>query len=101
MEKRTGPELRNLVYELTMESKTLARRQLYIAQKIEKLTKEMERRPPIRKAPRRRRKVTPEIVASVKAMAAAYPNMLLDEIAQRHNIDGGRVSEILAGKRGE
>ena len=100
MEKRPGPDLRALVYGLTDESITLAKRQAKIAKEIAKLTKEMERRPPIRKARRRRRKVTPEIVASVKQMAAQFPDMLLDEIAQAHDIDGGRVSEILAGKRG-
>ena len=101
MEKRPGPELRDLVYLLTAESIILAKRQAKIAKEITKLTKEMERRPPVRKARRRRRKVTPEIIASVKQMAAQFPDMLLDEIAQAHDIDGGRVSEILAGKRGE
>jgi len=101
MTKRTIPEIRELIYELTAESQQLAKRQTQIAKQITKLAQETTRRSPVRYGPRRRRMVTPAIVTSVKAMAAAHPNMLLDEIAQAHNIDGGRVSEILAGKRGE
>jgi len=100
MTKRTIPEIRELIYALTAESEQLAKRQVKIAKEIAKLAEETTRRSPVRVAPHRRRRVTPAIIASVKAMAAQHPDMLFDEIARAHNIDGGRVSEILAGKRG-
>ena len=52
-----------------------------------------------RKAPRQRRAITSETIASVKKMAADYPEMTQEEIGRHHHVDGGRVSEILAGLR--
>lgn len=98
MAKRTIPEIRELIGELTEESKRLARRQLYIAQKINQLAEETRRRAYDR-APVKSRRVTSEVRASVRAMAAANPNMSHQELADAHSINPGRVSEILHGKR--
>ena len=98
MAKRTIPEIRELIGELTEESKRLARRQLYIAQKINQLAEETRRRAYDR-APVKSRRVTSEVRASVRAMAAANPDMSHQELADAHSINPGRVSEILHGKR--
>lgn len=43
--------------------------------------------------------VTPAKIAEVKAMRTAYPTLSQQEIAHRTNVNIGRVSEILHGKR--
>lgn len=98
MAKRTLEEIRELIGELTEESKRLARRQLYIAQKISQLAEETKRRR-FGSAPVKSRRVTDEVRASVRAMAAANPDMSQQELADAHGINSGRVSEILHGKR--
>ena len=98
MTKRTIPEIRELIGELTEESKRLARRQLYIAQKISQLAEETKRRR-FGSAPVKSRRVTDEVRASVRAMAAANPDMSQQALAEAHDINIGRISEILHGKR--
>jgi hypothetical protein len=53
----------------------------------------------IRRAPVRSKSVTPAIKAHIKALAAAHRSMSMDEIGRRAGVDGGRVSEVLNGKR--
>lgn len=98
MTKRTIPEIRELIGELTEESKRLARRQLYIAQKINQLAEETRRRAYDR-APVTSRRITAEVRASVRAMAAVNPEMSHQALAEAHGINIGRISEILHGKR--
>lgn len=98
MAKRTIPEIRELIGELTEESKRLARRQLYIAQKINQLAEETRRRSYDR-APITSRRITAAVRLSVRVMAAEYPNMTHQALAEAHGINIGRVSEILHGKR--
>ena len=57
------------------------------------------REPPIRRAPTNSNKVTPAIRKQVEITAAAHPYMPMQEIATRCDINIGRVSEILAGKK--
>ena len=98
MTKRTIPEIRELIAELTEESKRLARRQLYIATKISSLSEETRRRSYDR-APVTSRRVTAEVRKSVREMAVAYPQMSHQALAEVHGINIGRVSEILHGPR--
>lgn len=98
MTKLTIPEIRDLISELTEESKRLARRQLYIATKINALSQETRRRNYDR-APSTSRRVTATVRDSVREMAFANPEMPQQEIAEAHGINIGRISEILHGKR--
>ena len=98
MAKRTIPQIRELIGELTEESKKLARRQLYIAQKINQLAEETRRRSYDR-APTTSRRVTAAVRLSVRAMAASHPDMTHQSLAEAHGINIGRISEILHGKR--
>lgn len=98
MAKRTIPEIRDLIAELTEESKRLARRQLYIAQKINQLAEETRRRSYDR-APITSRRITASVRASVRDMAHAHPSMSHQALAEAHGINIGRISEILHGKR--
>lgn len=96
--KRTIPEIRELIAELTEESKTLARRQLYIATKINQLAEETRRRS-YERAPITSRRVTAAVRLSVRAMSAIDPELSHQALAEAHGINIGRVSEILHGKR--
>lgn len=71
------------------------------ATELHALAEETKRRPPVRHAPVAARKVTPEITRAIRATARANPDLTNREIGRLHGVDGGRVSETLAGKRGE
>lgn len=96
--KLTIPEIRDLVGELTEESKALSRRQLEIAQKISELMEETRRRS-YKRAPVTSRRITPAVRVAVRAMHATFPEMSHQALAEAHDINIGRVSEILHGKR--
>lgn len=98
MSKLTIPEIRDLIAELTDEGTKLARRQYEINLRINALMQETYRRSYTR-TPVKNNPVTAIIRASVRAMAAANPDASHQEIAEAHNINPGRVSEILRGKR--
>ena len=98
MAKRTLQEIRDLIADLTEESKRLARRQLYIANKIAALSEETKRTYHGR-APTASRRVTAAVRLSVINMAEEYPGASHQALADAHGINPGRISEILHGKR--
>lgn len=76
-----------------------ARVLINMAMRIENFIDELHRRPAVKRAPRTRASITPELKKKIKAYAAAHPRMHNATIGRRFNVDGGRVSEVLAGKR--
>ena len=96
--KLTIPQIREEVQQLTAESTQLARRQVQINARLNALMQETYRRSYTR-TPVKNKRITAVIRASVRAMAAANPDASHQEIADVHNINPGRVSEILHGKR--
>lgn len=52
-----------------------------------------------RKTPTKHRKMTDEIAVYVRRCAEAHPTLSHEEIARRFDINAGRVSEVLSGKR--
>lgn len=99
MSKLTIPQIREEVQKLTAVGVQLARRQLEINARINALMQETYRRSYTR-TPVKNRRVTADVRASVLAMAANNPDASHQEIAEAHNINPGRVSEILHGTRG-
>jgi hypothetical protein len=99
MTKLTIPQIREEVQQLTVESAQLARRQIQINARINALMQETYRRSYTR-APTTSRRVTADVRASVRHMSANNPDASHQEIAEAHNINIGRVSEILHGPRG-
>jgi hypothetical protein len=97
MTKLTIPQIREEVQQLTAEGAQLARRQLEINARISALMAETYRRSYSR-APVTSRRVTPAVRASVRQMAHDFPDASHQEIATAHDINIGRVSEILHGK---
>ena len=94
----TIPQVRDRLNALVLEQRELADRQQTIAREIESLIQHTYRRKYDR-APVTSRRVTAEIHASVRAMANSFPALSHQEIAEAHNINIGRVSEILHGRR--
>ena len=87
----TIPQIRDRLNEL-------AEQQADIAREIQRLTTQMYRRTSKRTAVKSRR-ITQEVRNSVRATHTAHPSLSHQEIADIHNINPGRVSEILYGKR--
>ena len=98
MTKLTIPQIRERMIELANEQAALARRQIDIAHELEDLAHETYRRQYTR-APVTSRRITNEVRASVRQMVQDHPDMPHQQIAEIHNINLGRVSEILHGKR--
>jgi hypothetical protein len=96
--KLTIPQIREEVQQLTAEGLQLTHRQLEIYARIDALMQETYRRSYTR-APVTSRRITADVRASVRHMAANNPDASHQEIAEAHNINIGRVSEILHGKR--
>jgi hypothetical protein len=99
MTKLTIPQIRDLISELTDEGIKLSRRQFEINSHINALMQETYRRSYSR-APVKSKRITADVRASVLAMAANNPDASHQEIGTAHNINQGRVSEILHGTRG-
>ena len=88
---RTIPEIRARLHELALE---------YGLPELSELAEETRRKFHGRRAPVRARAVDEDVAATVKVYAEDHPKMAQREIGQKFGIDGGRVSEILFGKRG-
>jgi len=67
---------------------------------LAELAEETRRKFHGRRAPIRARAVNEDVAATVKIYADDHPQMPQREIGRIFGIDGGRVSEILFGKRG-
>jgi hypothetical protein len=98
--KRTIPQIRELIAELTDEAKRLARRQLHIATKIAELSEETRKRSYTR-GPDKNRRMTASLRADIRAFAQQNPSQSHQEIGEAFKVNPGRVSEALHGRRGE
>lgn len=92
MSRRTIPEIRSRMYELAIELD---------CPELRELAEETKRRPAVRRAPTEAKKITPELRRRVRAHARRHPAKPMRAIGRAFGIDQGRVSEILAGKRGK
>ena len=63
------------------------------------LADEIARRPIRQRAPTTSARMTDKLRAQIKTMKAAEPHLSHHEIARRLNLNPGRVSETLRGKR--
>lgn len=63
------------------------------------LADELRRRQPGARAPATSRPMTDELAAEIRAFAGDHPNLSQAAIGRRFNVNPGRVSEALNGKR--
>jgi hypothetical protein len=66
---------------------------------LNQLAEEISRRPSGQGAARTSAPITDELREQIKAMKAAEPGLSQAEIGKRLNVNPGRVSETLKGKR--
>lgn len=99
MGKLTIPEIREEMLELSNEAEALTKRLRVIAKRIAVLAEETRRRSYDR-APVTSRRITEDVKRSVRLYASQHPSASHQEMAEAHNINIGRISEILHGKRG-
>lgn len=88
---RTIPQIRLRLQQL---AKSLA------CPELAQLAEETKRRPYVRRARNTGRILSPTERDSILSYATTYPNMTYAAIAARFNTNSGRVSEIVAGFRG-
>lgn len=89
----TIPEVRDRLYELSDELHQPELRRL-----ADQLWRRRPWRQPVRPVHRR---MTPELAAEVRAYVAAHPYEPEDVVGTRFGVNQGRISEALAGFRGE
>ena len=66
---------------------------------LDELADEIGRRPVVQRAPTTSSPMTDKLRAEIRKMKAAAPRLSNAEIGRRLNINPGRVSETLRGKR--
>jgi hypothetical protein len=90
MEHMTIPQCRDALVEIASK---------YGISEIMPIVKQVHRRRPVRKARARMRSLTPELIAEIRAHAAANPDANYTEVGARFYVNTGSVSEALAGFR--
>ena len=81
----TIPEMRQRLYEIAIE--------------LNDISDQLERRPARKKAPQSSVSMTPELREEIRAFALTHPDWTENDIGIRFDVNQGRVSEILRGKR--
>ena len=66
---------------------------------LRKMIELLKREKPVFKAKAEHAKLTPKLVAFIKRARRAHPDWPLDRIADVADVNVGRVSEVLRGKR--
>jgi len=84
--KRTIPEIRARLREIADE---------YEIEELHDLADETYRRSPIRRASNRSAKLTPKLAEKIRKFVAKNPRLHQRDVAQRFNVNPGRVSEAL------
>ena len=69
------------------------------AREIRSTIQLLVRRSPVRRAPRSKRYMTKKLIGEIRTFASVHVGMQLQDIAEHFNVNIGRVSEILNGKR--
>ena len=101
MTKRTIPEIREAVKAITASLRLTPGIDLLQLDDIDSAMDETKRRAPVRRAKIEAPPITPAFAKRIKAYAAENPELSYTKIARHFGlINTGRVSEVLAGKRG-
>jgi len=87
--KRTIPEIRMRMRELADE---------HGIPELHDLANETYRNSPVKKASNKSAHLTPQLAADIRQYAAQNPTLHQRDIAQRFNVNPGRVSEALTGQ---
>jgi hypothetical protein len=83
--------------EIAERLRTLAA--LHTLPELETLADEIRRRPVLRRAPIKSTRMTTKLREDIRACVAANPDVPYARIAAAFNVNPGRVSEAMRGKR--
>lgn len=84
--KRSIPEIRARLRELADE---------HDLEELHDLADETYRRSPIKRASNRSAKLTPKLAEKIRRYVAKHPRLHQRDVAQKFNVNPGRVSEAL------
>jgi hypothetical protein len=70
-----------------------------IAVRLRYLAVQLKRRSPIKRAPNRSARFTKALAARIRRYVRRYPTMSNAAIGRHFNVDGGRVTDAMRGKR--
>lgn len=84
--KRTIPEIRARMREIADE---------HDLEELHDLADETYRNTPVKRASRKSATLTPELAAEIRAFVAKNPKLHQRDVAQKFNVNPGRVSEAL------
>lgn len=84
--KRTIPEIRTRLREIAEESDM---------PELNDLADETYRKPPVRRAAHKSKKLTPALAAEIRMFARENPKMHQQDIATKFGVNHGRVSEAM------
>lgn len=90
------PEVANRIREIAGKIKTSRPIE---ADELMQLADELKRRPPGPRAPVESTSMTPELAQEIREYVEAHPGMSHQTIAEKFNVNHGRVSEAIRGKR--
>jgi hypothetical protein len=77
----------------------VAKHMVAIARELRVLARQLKRRPPIKRAPNRSARFTKALAARIRRYVRRYPTMSNAAIGRHFNVDGGRVTDAMRGKR--
>jgi len=86
--KRTIPEIRNRLRELADE---------HGIDELHDLADETYRQSPLRRAKRKSASLTPKLAEKIRKFVNKNPNLHQRDVAQKFNVNPGRVSEAING----
>jgi hypothetical protein len=94
------PDVRKQLSQAADDLRTGARKPEQVAKLLDYLVTELWRKRSRRKVGKAiRTPITPEMKAEIRLFAREHKDQDLQEIANRFNVNPGRVSEILSGHR--
>lgn len=89
------PEIADALREIA-ESKKCHKK---IAAKLVELAAEIRRRRPVKRGPVISARMTEKLAREIKYYALAHPDLTQIEVGRVFNVNPGRVSEVMRGKR--
>jgi hypothetical protein len=99
----TIPEIRASLYRLAEFAEWKGRMfpsdVMSLAEELRKLADATRRRPAVRRAPVKNRRLTPREKSAIRREFRADPDAHLQDLAARFNVNIGRVSEVVNGRR--
>jgi hypothetical protein len=95
----TIPEVRKELMAIAIEMAQLSRQLIVLTERQEILVSQLKRRKGPDKSPITSRAMSPEVVALIHELHQKNPSLSQAQIALLANVNNGRVSETLRGKR--